>query len=51
MKIRLYGWLQQGSATAHTAGTRGGQNNGNNKKLRNRIYVRYTERTSAGNTE
>jgi hypothetical protein len=31
--------------------TGGGKNNGNTKKLRNRICVGYTERTSAGNTE
>jgi hypothetical protein len=31
--------------------TGGGQNNGNTKKLRNRIRVGYTERTSDGNTE
>jgi hypothetical protein len=28
-----------------------GQNYGNTKKLRNIIYVNYTERTSVGNTE
>jgi autotransporter translocation and assembly factor TamB len=31
--------------------TGGGQNNGNTKKLRDRIYVGYIERASAGNTE
>jgi hypothetical protein len=31
--------------------TGGGQNNGNTKKLRNRIYVGYIERTLVGNTE
>jgi hypothetical protein len=31
--------------------TGGGQNNGNTKKLRNRICVGYIERTSVGNTE
>jgi hypothetical protein len=28
-----------------------GQNNGNTKKLRNRIYVGYPERNSVGNME
>jgi hypothetical protein len=31
--------------------TRGGQNNGTTKKLRNRICVGYTERTSASRSE
>jgi hypothetical protein len=31
--------------------TRGGQNNGNTKKWRNRICVGYIERTSVGNVE
>jgi hypothetical protein len=29
----------------------GGQNNGNIKKLRNKMFVGYTERTSVGNSE
>jgi hypothetical protein len=37
--------------TRNKAITGGGQNNGNTKKLRNRICVGYTERTSVGSTE
>jgi hypothetical protein len=33
------------------ANCKGRQNNGNTKKLRNRICVGYTERTSGGKTE
>jgi hypothetical protein len=35
----------------HTGNTGGEQNTRNSKKLRNRICVRYIERTSVGNNE
>jgi hypothetical protein len=37
--------------TITSKGYRGGQNNGNTKKRRNRICIGYTARTSVGNTE
>jgi hypothetical protein len=51
MKITKYGLLVRMVCEAKARYTRGEQNNGNTKKLRNRIYAGYTERTSVGNTE
>jgi hypothetical protein len=48
---RRHTHLITAESALHGICTGGGKNNGNNKKLRNKICVDYIERTSAGNTE